>query len=197
MTVRDDCQHWVIAVEDDAYFLIAPGESTVLTMPSHDAKHAVDAAKSFPGWHRDLSRRPSSPRRFRRCLERIGIPDGSRRRPLTTGTAGFHGAPLPPAVCHGRRRRGHAVRGELSRRRSAHNAAALPLKTTRKCRWPSDSEGPNFERKRRNRGIFVLVARLGRHRTMASRQESTTALTWSATWPRASALETPDMSSRS
>jgi hypothetical protein len=49
----DDRQHWVIAIEDDAYFLIAPGESTVLTVPSHDAKHTVDAATSFPGWLRD------------------------------------------------------------------------------------------------------------------------------------------------
>ncbi|HET7720851.1 MAG TPA: hypothetical protein VFK43_12860 [Acidimicrobiales bacterium] len=46
----DDRQHWVIATEDDAYFLIAPGESQVRAMPSHDAKHAVDVAKSFPEW---------------------------------------------------------------------------------------------------------------------------------------------------
>jgi hypothetical protein len=49
----DDRQYWVIAIEDDADFLIAPGESTVLTVPSHDAKQAVDTAKSFPGWLRD------------------------------------------------------------------------------------------------------------------------------------------------
>lgn len=47
-----DRQHWVIAIEDDAYFLIAPEESTVVTVPSHDAKHPVYLAKSFPEWLR-------------------------------------------------------------------------------------------------------------------------------------------------
>ena len=49
----EDRQHWVIAIEDDAYFLIEPGASTVVAVPSHDAKHPVAQAKSFPDWLRD------------------------------------------------------------------------------------------------------------------------------------------------
>lgn len=49
----DDRQHWVVAIEDDAYFLIAPGKSTVRTVPSHDATHVVEVAKSFPDWLRE------------------------------------------------------------------------------------------------------------------------------------------------
>ena len=47
-------RYWLVAVEDDAYFIMVPGESSVRVLPSHDSRASdmIEVGTSFSAWLR-------------------------------------------------------------------------------------------------------------------------------------------------
>jgi hypothetical protein len=50
----NDQRNWLVAVEDDAHFIMVAGESPVVVLPSHDARATdiIEVGGSFPDWLR-------------------------------------------------------------------------------------------------------------------------------------------------